>query len=137
MASDAQIAANRANAMRSTGPRTAAGKQKSSRNAYRHGLAQPEPPDPSLAAQARQIASVLVDDQAAEDRIAAANNFAAAEVQISRIQSIRAEHWGRIDLEGALEDNTKELKRLASLDRYERYEFAKRRKAAKSLRPGH
>jgi hypothetical protein len=90
-----------------------------------------------LAAQARQIASVLVDDQATEDRIAAANSFAAAQVQISLIQSIRAEHWDRIDLEGALEDNTKELKRLASLDRYERYEFAKRRKAVKSLRPGH
>jgi hypothetical protein len=38
MASEKQIAASRANAKRSTGPKTAAGRLKSSRNAYRHGL---------------------------------------------------------------------------------------------------
>jgi hypothetical protein len=39
MATPAQIAANRRNALKSTGPRTAAGKTASSRNALRHGLA--------------------------------------------------------------------------------------------------
>lgn len=38
MPSDKQILANRANARRSTGPRTSAGKAASSRNALRHGL---------------------------------------------------------------------------------------------------
>jgi hypothetical protein len=38
MATEKQIAANRANAKRSTGPKTAAGRARSSRNAYRHGL---------------------------------------------------------------------------------------------------
>jgi len=38
MSSDAKIAANRANAKKSTGPRTAAGKAVSSRNNMRHGL---------------------------------------------------------------------------------------------------
>jgi hypothetical protein len=38
MASEAQKAANRANAQRSTGPKTQNGKRKSSRNALRHGL---------------------------------------------------------------------------------------------------
>ena len=38
MATDKQIRANRANAIKSTGPRTEAGKQASSRNAVRHGL---------------------------------------------------------------------------------------------------
>src|SRR3984893_13113796 len=41
MASEKQIAANRANAQKSTGPRTAAGRLKSSRNALRHGLSVP------------------------------------------------------------------------------------------------
>lgn len=38
MASDAQISANRLNAQKSTGPRSAVGKAKSSRNATTHGL---------------------------------------------------------------------------------------------------
>jgi hypothetical protein len=38
MASARQIAANRLNAQKSTGPRTGAGKQRSRRNAFRHGL---------------------------------------------------------------------------------------------------
>ncbi len=43
MASDAQVAANRANAKASTGPRTAAGQAASSRNALRHGLRAGQP----------------------------------------------------------------------------------------------
>jgi hypothetical protein len=39
MASERQIAANRRNAQRSTGPRSASGAKRSSQNAYRHGLA--------------------------------------------------------------------------------------------------
>jgi hypothetical protein len=39
MASDKQIAANRRNAAKSPGPRTAAGKERSRMNARRHGLA--------------------------------------------------------------------------------------------------
>ena len=38
MASERQIAANRRNACRSTGPRSGAGRKRASRNAYRHGL---------------------------------------------------------------------------------------------------
>src|SRR5205823_5434097 len=41
MAMENQIAANRANAKKSTGPKTAAGRSKSSRNALRHGLSLP------------------------------------------------------------------------------------------------
>ena len=38
MASERQLAANRRNARKSTGPRSGAGKTRASRNAYRHGL---------------------------------------------------------------------------------------------------
>src|SRR6478672_13854693 len=38
MATPAQLAANRRNAQKSTGPKTAQGKQNSSRNAVKHGL---------------------------------------------------------------------------------------------------
>ena len=38
MASERQIAANRRNARKSTGPRSSAGRKRASRNSYRHGL---------------------------------------------------------------------------------------------------
>jgi len=38
MASERQIAANRRNARKSSGPHSGAGKKRASRNAYRHGL---------------------------------------------------------------------------------------------------
>jgi hypothetical protein len=41
MASERQIAANRQNARKSTGPRSASGKKRASWNAYRHGLSKP------------------------------------------------------------------------------------------------
>lgn len=41
MASERQVAANRRNAQKSTGPKTALGKKRSSKNAYRHGLSLP------------------------------------------------------------------------------------------------
>jgi hypothetical protein len=59
MASEKQIAANRANAMRSTGPKPAAGKLRSSRNAFRHGLSRPLPSDPATSAKIDRL-SLLV-----------------------------------------------------------------------------
>ena len=52
MASERQIAANRRNARKSTGPRLGAGKNRASRNAYRHGLTLSRT---STAAYAKQL----------------------------------------------------------------------------------
>jgi hypothetical protein len=134
MATEKQIAANRANAKLSTGPRTAAGKQKSSRNAYRHGLSRLDLSDPSSAAKVKSISGVLAAEQASEDRLMSAKEFACAQIALLRIQTIRAEQWTNINLTEDLEYNSQSLKRLASLDRYERYALTKRRKASKSLR---
>ncbi len=41
MATDRQIAANRRNAQKSTGPRSASGKKRASKNSFRHGLSKP------------------------------------------------------------------------------------------------
>jgi hypothetical protein len=133
LASDKQIAANRANSKKSTGPKTAAGKQKSSRNAYRHGLSRLEPPDPSFLAKANAIAGAFPDAPATVDQLKAAQDFAYAQFELWRVQAIRDEQWGTINLDEGLEANTKRLKRLASLDRYDRYALTKLRKASKGL----
>ena len=41
VASERQILANRRNAQKSTGPTTASGKKRSSKNSYKHGLSLP------------------------------------------------------------------------------------------------
>jgi len=55
MSSPARLAANRSNARRSSGPRTAAGKSKAKRNALRHGLSAVTVVDTMLAPRIEAI----------------------------------------------------------------------------------
>lgn len=98
MASEKQIAANRANAMRSTGPKTAAGKLKSSRNAYRHGMSGPVPCDSATSAKVDAIARALAGEKPTEDRVTSAADFVRAQLELLRIRSIRTERLAKIDL---------------------------------------
>lgn len=59
MTSDRAIAANRANAQKSRGPRTDAGKQRSSRNAARHGLSAVHRDNPKHLEQIEQMAKAI------------------------------------------------------------------------------
>jgi hypothetical protein len=131
MASEKQIAANRANARKSTGPKTATGKLKSSRNAFRHGLSGPVPLDPATYAKVDSLAREVAGDQASDDQQTAAQDFARAQIELLRIGLVRAEQLGNTDISSC---NVAELKRLAALDRYERYSRTKRRRAAQRLR---
>ena len=79
MATKKQLEANRTNAKRSTGPKTAAGKLKSSRNAYRHGPSCPAPPDAAPLAKVNLIARELACEQATEDRLMAAEEHSRAQ----------------------------------------------------------
>jgi hypothetical protein len=103
MASEKQIAANRANAQRSTGPRTAVGKMRSSQNAYRHGLSGPLPFDLMTLAKVDAIAQVLVGGDEGEDQAASAAEFARAHLEVLAIRATRTELLAKIDLD---QDNT-------------------------------
>ena len=129
MASEKQIAANRANAKKSTGPKTAAGRSKSSRNALRHGLSAPLRLDPVTSVKAAAIAQALARDGASEEQLAAAAEYAEAHLELLRIRAVRHELATSIDL--CLSPQA--LHQLAVLDRYERYAHTRRRRASRKL----
>src|SRR5262245_16207787 len=63
MTSSKKVAANRINARKSRGPRTGAGKIRSSRNAYRHGLAAfTSNHDAPRAEQVKQMVDAICGD---------------------------------------------------------------------------
>jgi hypothetical protein len=130
MATEKQIAANRANAQKSTGPKTAAGKLKSSGNSRRHGLSISLAFDPAMTERADSIARMLIGYQADEGNYAAAAMLARAQLELLRIRGVRAQLLATIDLASG---DTKSLRRLAALDRYERLAHTKRRRASKRL----
>jgi hypothetical protein len=135
MATEKQIAANRANAKKSTGPKSVTGKETSSRNSIKHGLSGLATRS-SPAATRNAIVAALGIEEISEKQLMAAVDFASAQSELLQIQAVRAAQWSRVGLNVEIDGDFKELKQLASLDRYERYARTKRRKAAKKLRAG-
>jgi hypothetical protein len=130
MATEKQIAANRVNAKKSTGPKTAAGRFMSSRNALRHGLSLPVQFDRETSAKAAAIARALASNPSDEEQLAASTEVAQAQLELLRIRAVRAELMAMVDLaSGSLE----QLQRLAALDRYERFAHTKRRRGSRKL----
>jgi hypothetical protein len=134
MASEKQIAANRANAKRSTGPKTQAGKVASSRNAFRHGFSAPLRFDSVTSAKVDAIAHALAGEGAKEDMLTSAADFARAQLELGRIRSKRTELTEKLRLD---HNDMQGLGRVAALDRYERYFLTKRRRASASFEAGH
>jgi hypothetical protein len=130
MATERQIAANRANAKHSTGPKTKRGRRASSNNALKHGLSCPLPTDETISAVVDDLTRTLVDDAASDERHVAARRVAQAQIELSRVRMVRASLMASFDFERC---DCSELRRLTVLDRYERIARAKRRLAAKRL----
>ena len=126
MATERQIAANRANAKKSTGPKTAAGKLRSSRNAYRHGLSSPLWLDPLASAKADAIARALVGEDPTADKLGTVEELVRAQLDLQRISSTRTDLMAKFDLD---QPDIQTLQRMAALDRYERYVHTRRRRA--------
>jgi len=102
MASERQIAANRRNARKSTGPRSGAGRKRASRNAYRHGLTCIT----STAAFAKQLdklARKIAGDSEDAMVLERARAIAQAELDLARVRRAkvalieRASAFGEFD----------------------------------------
>ncbi|MBR1232810.1 hypothetical protein [Bradyrhizobium sp. AUGA SZCCT0182] len=87
MASERQRAANRANAKKSTGPKSAAGKYRASRNAFRHGLSAPPVADDARTARVEGLARKVADSMGGAMDIEQARLFAIAQLEVERVRS--------------------------------------------------
>ena len=89
MISARKLKANRENARASTGPRTAAGRAQSSRNAYRHGLNMSVLSDSILAAEVKALAHEIAGAGASRELYELARRVAEAQIDLNRVRRAR------------------------------------------------
>ena len=132
MSSARRLAANRRNARRSTGPRTASGKLRGAVNALRHGLSVPVLADPVLAREVAELAERLANGSSDLQVRELAVNVAEAQIDVGRVRHARHALIARPAMDasgpepgsGRLRD---EIRELVALDRYERRAMSRRR----------
>jgi hypothetical protein len=135
MTSDQQIAANRKNAKRSTGPRSKAGRDVSCRNAFHHGLAVSIGSDPAFHDDIENLAKALSLESGPRKASQSARMAAEAELDLLRIRKIRAWLFQTLYFgQPAPYGLTKLNDELAKLERYERRAFSRRKRALRLMR---
>lgn len=124
MASKRQIEANRANAARSTGPQTSAGKAASSRNACRHGLSRWD------ESAGSGFDAVLAEDCKGANMDVAVQDLTQARSRQDRLRALRLILILAV-IEGA---EPKQMRYLLSLERYEKAALSRQRRGLKHLK---
>jgi hypothetical protein len=87
-----KITASRTNARASTGPKTAPGRARAARNAFRHGLSLPVQSDPALSQEVEALARKIAGTDADADIQHLACRVAEAAVDLRRVRHARHRH---------------------------------------------
>ena len=139
MATNRQITANRRNGLLGRGPKTSAGKARSSRNALKHELSIPINRDKSLRRQIEVLARILVQSQA-RNVFWKARAAAEAELELARARAVLETFLTRAGITAEWNGGPQQgtalihvLPELQRLERYERRAFSKRRRALRDL----
>jgi hypothetical protein len=103
MASERQIAANRRNARKSTGPRSGAGRNRASHNAYRHGLTLSIVSTTEYAKQLETLVRKIVGDTKDAFKLERARTIAAAELELARVRRAKVALIERASAFGGLD----------------------------------
>ncbi len=110
----ARARSNRRNAKHSTGPRTAAGKARVAKNAFKHGLAVPVMETSGVDARIEEMARAIAGEGANAGRMEHARRIAAAQLDIIRIQEVRQRLFDNPDARRK-KINTREMLQIANL----------------------
>ena len=146
MTSPAKIAANRRNARRSTGPRSAAGKARARRNAFRHGLATPASLDHVAMDRIDDLVVALTGDFPGELELELATLAAEAQAEIERVRQVKVTLVNRAYAHLRREDGrllsageraalafASKTDILMACERYERRAISRRNRALQAL----
>jgi hypothetical protein len=166
MTSEPQKTANRQNAKRSRGPKTSAGKAKSSRNSRRHGLAVPVIADGTLSEARERLGRLFgADWDCTPNRYRACMYAAETVLELRRVEAVEVsllnaelqkmfnECWEQVlqerlwSLDGASDSGANRAqyearafaalaKQLKKIERYKRLAFAHWKRALPSLFDG-
>jgi hypothetical protein len=103
MATERQIAANRQNARKSTGPRSRAGRKRASQNSYRHGLSYGVAASAECAKQVEALAQKIAGRGADAVTLEIARSVARAEFELAQIRRVKVALIGRMSRFGEFE----------------------------------
>jgi len=123
MVSERQIAANRRNARKSTGPRSGAGKNRASRNAYRHGLTLSIVSTAAFAKQLDKLVREIAGDNKDAIVLERARAIAQAELDLAGVRRAkvalieRACTFGELEPPQVLSSVTQIIRFVNALDR--------------------
>jgi hypothetical protein len=120
MATERQIAANRRNARKSTGPRTRAGKKRASRNSYRHGFSYGVAAATAFAGHIEALAQKIAGRGVNAVTLEIARSVARAEFELAQIRRVKVAMIVRISEFGAFEVSNplgtfRQIKRILNL----------------------
>jgi hypothetical protein len=130
----AKLAANRANAMKSTGPRTLAGKARAAQNARRHGLRAVFLPDEGFTQEVKDLARLIAGDGAPEEVFALACRVAETQLDYVRIKQIRV--LAMREDPGFTKTPEKTIRRVAAIDRHQGRASSRRIRAVRAFGAG-